>query len=175
MQGVKRPRCADLALVKKWLKREVTNGEKNNMATTEQNRKQGKKNRVSGADFERRVRADLEGKGWIVSKWQNNVDLTNNKCTACKNKFLGPGKPMMLGAGFPDFITYKNYTKEANCGGPCFDVVFVECKINGKLDPTERDKAKWYLEKGCCSEFLIASKTKEGNRVKINYLGIPNG
>ena len=37
--------------------------------------KQGKRNRRMGADFERRTRADLEKKGWIVSRWQNNVEF----------------------------------------------------------------------------------------------------
>lgn len=37
--------------------------------------KQGKKNRASGADFERRVRSDLNDKGWIVDKWSNNVEF----------------------------------------------------------------------------------------------------
>ena len=35
----------------------------------------GRKNRKSGADFERRVRANLESKGWIVDKWSNNVEF----------------------------------------------------------------------------------------------------
>lgn len=41
---------------------------------------QGKKNRLSGAAFERRVRADLEAKGWIVDKWTNNVDFNKDGC-----------------------------------------------------------------------------------------------
>ena len=36
---------------------------------------QGKKNRQAGARFELRVRKDLESKGWIVSKWMNNVEF----------------------------------------------------------------------------------------------------
>ena len=38
-------------------------------------KKQGKKNRASGQRFELKVRKDLEEKGWIVSKWMNNVKL----------------------------------------------------------------------------------------------------
>jgi len=48
---------------------------------------QGKKNRKSGLEFERKVRKDLEEKGWIVSKWMNNVELTNTimsaECYSC--------------------------------------------------------------------------------------------
>ena len=36
---------------------------------------QGKKNRAAGARFELKVRKDLEEKGWIVSKWMNNVEF----------------------------------------------------------------------------------------------------
>ena len=41
-------------------------------------KKQGRRNRVNGGIFERKVRADLEKKGWIVNKWMNNVDLIEN-------------------------------------------------------------------------------------------------
>ena len=34
---------------------------------------QGKKNRAAGARFELKVRKDLEEKGWVVSKWMNQV------------------------------------------------------------------------------------------------------
>ena len=35
----------------------------------------GKKSRAQGADFEKRVRADLESKNFIVDKWSNNVEF----------------------------------------------------------------------------------------------------
>jgi hypothetical protein len=35
----------------------------------------GKKNKRDGAKFELLVRHDLESKGWIVSKWQNNIEV----------------------------------------------------------------------------------------------------
>lgn len=66
---------------------------------------QGKKNRASGADFERRVRKDLEEKGWIVAKWTNNV--SEGKLVPAKHKFRGVGIPMAIGTGFPDFIAFK--------------------------------------------------------------------
>jgi hypothetical protein len=37
--------------------------------------KQGKKSRRDGGIFERKVRLDLEEKGWVISKWQNNVEF----------------------------------------------------------------------------------------------------
>ena len=42
-------------------------------------KKQGKKNKASGARFELKVREDLEKKGWIVDKWSNNVDLNHKE------------------------------------------------------------------------------------------------
>lgn len=89
----------------------------------------GKKNRASGADFERRVRKDLEEKGWIVDKWSNNVEfgdisgydylnksgkesadrqiLLTGKLIPAKRKYAGPGRPLAIGTGFCDFIAFK--------------------------------------------------------------------
>jgi hypothetical protein len=99
--------------------------------------KQGKKNRKSGSEFERLVRKDLEEKGWIVSKWMNNVEfynqeekqkhpeqLSGDKCLTredcvgfnsltlgklipAKHKFCGVGRPMAIGTGFTDFICFR--------------------------------------------------------------------
>ena len=33
----------------------------------------GKKSRAAGLAFERRVRKDLEQKGWVCDKWSNQV------------------------------------------------------------------------------------------------------
>lgn len=100
-------------------------------------KKQGKKNRASGADFERRVRKDLEEQGWFVAKYMNQVEFNSQeekvptaggdmvvstsasgslgfdspifgKLVQAKNKWAGPGRPMMMGAGFPDFIATKH-------------------------------------------------------------------
>lgn len=68
--------------------------------------KQGKKNRASGAQWERVVRADLEEKGWIVIKNPNNV--INNKFTQGKAKYNPYTKRvMMMSGGFPDFIAFR--------------------------------------------------------------------
>lgn len=99
--------------------------------------KSGKKSKAQGAEFERRVRKDLEEKGWIVDKWTNNVEfdedvkgikekgqkdfpeiskgIQEGKLIKAKPKFVfNPGlrrrMPMGMGSGFPDFIAYKfNY------------------------------------------------------------------
>ena len=66
----------------------------------------GKRSRAAGRRFEAKVRADLEKMGWIVDKWTNTVNLEEQKLIKVRNRFLGPGKPQMLGAGFPDFICF---------------------------------------------------------------------
>lgn len=152
--------------------------------------KQGKRNKVMGADFERRTRKDLEEKGWIVSKWQNNIKLPKigdglayafhiGKCIPSS-----PGKFRMMQTGFPDFFIYReihinahdfevvdeNYDiiKDGQCAR-LYEIQFVECKTNGYLSKEEKAKARWYLDNNYCSKFLIAYKTKENNKVKVNY------
>jgi len=150
---------------------------------------QGKKNRAAGARFELKVRKDLESKGWIVSKWMNNVELSmtqledtvdkverksngdleftpgereiiTGKLIPAKHKFRGPGIPMAIGTGFPDFIIYHT---QINLLGhirikPNTIPLGVEVKSNGYLDKEERAKCKWLLEKNIFSKILIASK-----------------
>ncbi len=156
--------------------------------------KQGKKNRAAGARFELKVRADLEKQGWIVDKWSNNVELDeipdddgvpvqDNKLVKVKNKFLGPGKPMMLGAGFPDFIAFKGISldeigltlnsKLDNGKETQFKpyvIIGVESKMNGYLDKQEKEKCAWLLKNNTFSKILIASKgTKRGQIVYLDF------
>lgn len=153
-------------------------------------KQQGKKNRANGSRFELLVRKDLESKGWIVSKWTNNVEFQKEntievagklgcpygKIVPAKRKYNPFNRAFAIGTGFPDFIAYSplNYeiclsiNGEYYCG-KIFDVIFIECKINGRLDKQEKEKAKWYLENNLCSKFLVASKTKVKNKIVINY------
>ena len=136
---------------------------------------QGKKNRASGADFERRVRADLEDKGWICAKWSNNVEFykledglkycfEKAKLSPAKHKFRGPGIPMAMGTGFPDFICIKVHDLSSP---QTYLIKFVECKTNGYLDKIEKEKLKWLQNQGFNIE--IASKHKVKNKVVIEY------
>ncbi len=85
---------------------------------------QGKRNRQSGAEFERKVRADLKSKGWLVSKFMNNVELTelwsaghkystdkplgyDGKMIPAKRKYNPFKKALCIGTGFPDFICWR--------------------------------------------------------------------
>jgi len=124
-------------------------------------KKQGKKNRASGADFEKRTRKDLEDKGWLVDKWTNNVDLEKGEIVRAKNLFRGKNIPMMMGAGFPDFIAFRKHPENY--------IIGVESKINKYLKPEEKKKCQWLLENKVFSKILIAYRTKEKNRIKVNY------
>lgn len=97
-------------------------------------KKQGKKNRKKGKDFEKKVREDLEKKGWIVSKWCNNVEFAKMIGTEDHMKKadeypaikmmsgkLIPAKPQYNpfykrivgeGSGFPDFIIYHKFNPD---------------------------------------------------------------
>ena len=177
--------------------------------------KQGKKNRASGADFERRTRKDLESKDWIVDKWSNNVEfnkvnpwvdnsikvvenvtkeesdkilkqefIESGKLTPAKHKFRGIGIPMSIGTGFPDFICFRHFeyadepefrkSFENHCFGVKLpthisEVIGVECKTNGNLDKTEKEKCRWMLDNNIFGKILIASKTKVKNKIVITY------
>ena len=150
--------------------------------------KQGKKNRQAGARFELRVRADLEKEGWIVAKWTNNVEFMcthKEKCCArlvkVKNKFRGKGIPMMLGAGFPDFIAFRYLDEDVDfikkgdkCAGVSvhrYEIIGVEVKSKGYLSKEEKEKVDWLLEKNVFSKVLIAMKdpNKRGGIIYKEY------
>ncbi len=123
----------------------------------------GKKSKASGSQFELHVRKDLEGKGWIVDKWSNNVDLIEKKIIPAKKKFNPFSKAMMLGSGFPDFIAMQKM------GVGRYKVIGVEVKVSGNLSREEKLKAKWYMENEIFAEFLVAKKVKEKNKIRVEY------
>lgn len=162
--------------------------------------KQGKKSKAQGSQFELRVRVDLESKGWICAKWTNNVEIfgetkydldkknefgewvktetikkSMGNLVRAKAKWAGPNRPMMMGAGFPDFIAFRQIELEVGeflgvkIKTKPYEVIGVECKISGELDRAEKEKCKWLLEQGIFNYILIAEKTKVSNRVVIVY------
>jgi len=136
-----------------------------NNLTTGERKVTGKKSKGQGARFELKVRHDLEDKGWIVSKWANNVEFEgefcpNGKLIPAKTKWMftkqGP-RPAGLGSGFPDFLAMrKKMSWDCACGG--FDVVGVESKMTGVLDKEEKRKVEWLLENDVFEIILVASK-----------------
>ena len=143
-------------------------------------KKQGRKNRESGQRFERRVRADLESKNWIVDRWSNNVEFSHlcklpTRLIPAKHKFRGVGIPMAIGTGFPDFICFRKHELEDVCKSQpfwhrdltprMFQIIGVECKSNGYLTKEEKEKCKWYLENNIFSKILIASRGKKRGEI----------
>ena len=125
--------------------------------------KKGKESRASGAQFEARVRKDLEGKGWIVDKWSNNLD--EGKIVPAKRvfrRFKANMGVMTIGTGFPDFICFQKM-------GENYKIIGVEVKVGGMLSKEEKEKCAWYLEKEVFSEILIAKKVKEKNKIRVEY------
>ncbi|NCN51720.1 hypothetical protein GW931_01795 [archaeon] len=124
----------------------------------------GKSSRARGARFELKVRHDLEEKGRFIDKWNNNVDLESQKMVIAKKKFNPFLKAMTLGTGFPDFISIAHVRDEF------YSVIGVECKINGILSKTEKEKCIWYLEKKVFSQIWIAKEKRNGKKIEIEYV-----
>jgi len=145
-------------------------------------KKQGKRNRAAGARFEKKVREDLEKKGWIVSRWCNNVECIKYNKESCKDpedwgelklipakhQYRGPGIPMSIGTGFPDFVCFRQHREPYyldNNYGYLYGVIGVECKTNGYLSKEEKEKCKWLLENNVFSKILIAKKGKKRGEI----------
>jgi len=128
--------------------------------------KKGKTSRARGARFELKVRKDLEEKGRIVDKWNNNVDLEIGKLIIAKRKFNPFSKAMTIGTGFPDFISIKKIYKGV------YSVIGVEVKMNGILSKKEKEKCVWYLKKEIFSRIWIAKAVKKGKNVKAKSFGV---
>jgi len=105
--------------------------------TKEEYKKQGKTNRRHGAEFERKVRKDTLSKGWIVDKWSNNVDLDTQEIVQAKSNMYGSRS-----CGFPDFIMFHSEFEDN------YKLIFVECKINGKLSKKEKLKMNFLIKQG---------------------------
>lgn len=155
--------------------------------------KMGKRSKAQGGAFELKTRKDLEEKGFIVSKWQNNVEFdfeaddfykvprgTTASLKPSKAKFRGIGIPMMMGAGMPDFVAFKRiehiqihdgdstqiFIKHHNL----YEVIGVESKLTGTLDKLEKQKCRWYLDQGIFSRILVSKKTKIKNKIVVEYI-----
>jgi|TARA_Y100000310_G_C20602056_1_gene773548 hypothetical protein len=126
------------------------------------NIKKGKTSRAKGARFELKVRRDLEDKGRVVDKWNNNVNLEENKLIIAPKKFNPFSKVMTIGTGFPDFISIKYIQSEM------YSVIGVEVKMNGILSKTEKEKCRWYLQNKIFSQIWIAKKGEK--RGGIEYV-----
>ena len=126
----------------------------------------GRKSRAKGQRFEAKVREDLENLGWIVSKWMNTVDYNRQenigKLVPAKRKYNPFLKALSIGTGFPDFVCIKRNPEGS------YEVIGLEAKGKGYLDPKERGMCVWLLENKIFSRILIAKDSKE--RGKVEYM-----
>ena len=125
--------------------------------------KKGKTSRAKGASFELKVRKDLEEKGRFVDKWNNNIDLEKGAVVQAKRKYNPFSKAMVIGTGFPDFISIK----QVHSG--LYSVIGVEVKVNGLLSKEEKEKCAFYLQRGVFSEIWIARAIQNGRKIEIKY------
>lgn len=118
---------------------------------------QGKKNRAAGAKFEKKVRDHFSAEDYIVDKFGNNIDLESEELIVAKNFYI-PGRGYTLGAGFPDFVMMRVIEFTAN--GPLYEVMFVECKINGLLTKEEKEKMRVLQNKGNICKIAYEDETQ---------------
>lgn len=108
-------------------------------------KKQGRKNNLDGAKFELKVRRMFEDEGWIVSKYQNNINLDTDEIVMAKGYYI-PGRGLTLGKGFPDFVMFRCH--EASMEGVrLHPLQFVECKRNLKRFSKEEKQKMEVLRK----------------------------
>ncbi|MFH1801274.1 MAG: hypothetical protein ABH804_00355 [archaeon] len=121
--------------------------------------KEGKRSRTAGVRFELQIRKDLENKERTVDKWNNNVDLEKGVLVQAKRKYNPFKKMLVVGTGFPDFISIKNIHNEL------YSVIGVEVKMNGILSRIEKEKCRWLLDKKVFSQIWIAKKGKKRGEI----------
>ena len=85
--------------------------------------------------------------------------IEENKIVPAKRKYNPFKKMLVVGTGFPDFISIQNMDKEL------YDVVGVEAKMNGMLSKIEKEKCAWYLQQKIFSRILIAKKGEKRGEI----------
>ncbi len=95
--------------------------------------------------------------------------MKKGKLVKCKPKFSPFTKRLIMNTGgFPDFVAFQLMREER------YKLIGVEVKMNGLLSRIEKEKCKWYLENKIFSEILIASKIKDGKKIKVEYVDFNN-
>lgn len=78
--------------------------------------------------------------------------------------------PVSTNSGFPDFISFRRINGESRQHPwKIYEVIGIEAKMNGYLDKEEKEKINWLKSNNIFSKVLVAYKTKEKNRIKVNY------
>ena len=103
------------------------------------------------------------------------------KLIPAKHRFRGPGIPMAIGTGFPDFVAISENWHLIHSLKPLLSTIpkglkivyGIEVKSNGYLDKTEKEKCMWLIKNKIFSKILIASKGEK--RGEIKYKEVKHG
>lgn len=144
----------------------------------------GKSNKKKGNQLEAEARTALVGAGYILCRWQNTVEFTTDydaggsievgKLVGARPKFNFFTKSLSyVGTGFPDFIVMKkiqslSFDEKERYQAGAYQVIGLECKRSGYLDPEERGMVKWYLDNKIFPKIVIAKKDKTGHMIFID-------
>lgn len=105
----------------------------------------------------------LSSEGFVVSKWNNNIDLDFPQMHACRwNRFNAAG------GGFPDFVAMKevfNHSFKRD-----YRVIWVEAKKNGFLDPKEKAKMQFMEDRGMECWIAYDDEGKVAFRKFVDYI-----
>lgn len=127
----------------------------------------GKSNKRKGNQLEAKARAALTDAGYIICRWQNTV--VDGKLVGAKPKWNFFTKSISYsGTGFPDYIVMKKMDAPTYTFEGCYNVIGLEVKSNGYLDPEERVMVKWYLDNKIFPKIIIAKKDKSGHMIFVD-------
>ena len=125
-------------------------------ATKQEISKLKKKAKANGAKFEKKVREHYEAKGWLVTKWRNNIE--NGEIIPARNYYI-PGRGNVMGSGFPDFVMFRKTILSQK--EEAYELIFVEAKLNGLLSKEEKLKLKVLKELGHTTYIAYQDKKLE--------------
>ena len=111
----------------------------------------GRKARKKGVSFELETRKDLMAKGWVVTKFDN--DVINGELKQAKKSFNPFTKRIGVGNGFPDFLAMRVMKDD---GVINYRVYGVESKKAKYLDSEEKEKVRWLLKNNIFEKILVA-------------------
>lgn len=128
-------------------------------------KQQGKNNRRRGQAHEHKTRHHLEEQGYIVARWNNQIDLTTSPPTMIQAKSTRFNRGT---TGFPDFIALKPLRPPLQA----YNIILIECKVNNKLTPTEKTILNHYqhtLHIPCYISYKLDNDTTPHLRQHTHY------
>lgn len=93
----------------------------------------GKKSRAAGSAFERKVREHLTKQGWIINRWNNQLNEEYKIVPAKVNFRFGSRNN-----GFPDYLAIHPLENGIAT------IMLIECKMGKYLDREEKTKCEAY-------------------------------